>query len=123
MFNTSAPDLAALHAEIGVGPADPTWTATTERALSSAYAHAAAPIELASLDVRCNATLCEVLGVAGPDLPRNEIPRLVESLQGQEVAEASHALGLEGVVQSFGSSAAADAASPLVFAVYWRRVS
>ncbi|HYD26366.1 hypothetical protein [Brevundimonas sp.] len=75
------------------------------------------------LEVSCNAALCEVLGVADAGMPLNEIPRILESLQGQEVDQASQALGLENVVQSFGASPVDAAGSPFVFAVYWRRVS
>jgi len=47
MFNApSVPDLAALHAEMAVGPVDPAWTAMTERGLTSAYEQAAAPADL-----------------------------------------------------------------------------
>jgi DNA-binding CsgD family transcriptional regulator len=124
MFNApSAPDLAALHAEVDVGPADPTWTVATERALARAYERAAGSARLELLDASCNATLCEVLGVAGAGVPVSEIPRLLESLQGQEVDEAARGLGLENVVQSFGSPAGADAGRPFVFAVYWRRTT
>jgi len=124
LFNPpSPPDLTALHAEVGAGSADPSWTADVERSLTRIYERAAAPAELAMLEVSCNAALCEVLGVADAGMPLNEIPRILESLQGQEVDQASQALGLENVVQSFGASPVDAAGSPFVFAVYWRRVS
>ena len=120
-----SPDLLALRAEIGRRPADPAWSPTAEVALSRIYRQAVDPIDaLASLDVTCNATLCEIIGVSREGLTNAETAALLEALQRRETLDQVRAMKLDNVVQSFHSNAVgetSDAPATIVFAAYWRR--
>lgn len=121
-----APDLAALHAEIASGPADPAWSTDTEAALSRIYHHATDPTgALATLDITCSATLCEVLGVSREGLTGPDVVALTEAVQSRATNQAVRALNLDSVVQSFHSNGqgetGTEVAATVIFAAYWRR--
>ena len=122
----AAPDLVALRAEIATGPSDPGWSNATEAALSDIYHRALAPSDaLASLDVACNATLCEVLGVSRAGLSSAQMTAVTEAVQSRETNEAAMALKLDNIVHGFNSTGVGetrDAPVTIVFAAYWRRV-
>ncbi len=120
-----APDVVALHAEIGSGPADPAWSAPTEAALSRAYHHAIDPSRtLETLDVTCNESLCEVLGVSRPNLSIDENNVLMDAFQARDLHQIAITRDLALVVQSFNQTrddGVAGAPSKVVFVAYWRR--
>ena len=120
-----APDVVALHAEVSGGAGDPAWSGKTEAALSQAYHSATVGSRsVDSLAVTCNASLCEVVGVALPGLSGAETNALLQSLQGDLVREITTSQNVELVVNSFNSTrddSAGDRAGT-VFAAYWRRV-
>lgn len=120
-----SPDLVALRAEIAAGPANPAWSSATEAALSRAYHRVTDPTgALVSLDVTCNASLCEVLGVSRDGLAGADINALTEAVQGREVNESIMAMKLDNIVHSFhstGDGPGAEVAATVVFAAYWRR--
>lgn len=122
----AAPDLVALRAEIATGPSDPVWSTTTEAALSQIYHRALAPSDaLASLDVACNATLCEVLGVSRAGLTSAQVTALTEAVQSRETNEAAMGLKLDNIVHGFNSTGVGETGAvpvTIVFAAYWRRV-
>lgn len=122
----AAPDLVALRAEIATGPSDPAWSNATEAALSHIYHGALAPSDaVASLDVACNATLCEVLGVSRAGLSSAQMTAVTEAVQSRETNEAAMALKLDNIVHGFNSTGVGetrDAPVTIVFAAYWRRV-
>lgn len=121
----AAPDLVALRAEIATGPSDPAWSNATEAALSHIYHRALAPSDaLASLDVACNATLCEVLGVSRAGLTSAQVTAVTEAVQSRETNQAAMALKLDNIVHGFnatGVGETGDAPVTIVFAAYWRR--
>ena len=120
-----SPDLVALRAEIATGPVDPVWSAATEAALSRIYHRATAPSgSLASLDITCNASLCEVLGVSREGLTNAGIKAMTDAVQSRETNEAISAMKLDNIVQGFHSTSVGDtgdAPATIVFAAYWRR--
>ena len=120
-----APDMVALRAEIATGRSDPEWSEATEAALSRLYRQAVDPTgALASLDVTCNASLCEVIGVSRDGVTGAEITAVTEAVQSRETNEAAMALSLDNIVQGFHSTSVGetgDAAATVVFAAYWRR--
>lgn len=121
-----APDVAALHAEVSAGATDPTWSARTEAALSQAYNRSTdVSRSVSSLDVTCNGSLCEVVGVARTGLSGAETDALMEAIQLPIALEIRKAQGLELVVQSINSTrdeSARDRAGA-VFVAYWRRAT
>jgi DNA-binding CsgD family transcriptional regulator len=121
-----SPDAAALHAEVMAGGVDPAWSATTEAALRTVYERTEASSEaLASLEVTCSASLCEVLGVGRRDLTDAVANRFSEAVQGPDVDRSGTAMGLHSVMNGFTvtrDDAVAGAPSNLRFAAYWRRV-
>ena len=122
----AAPDLVALRAEIATGPSDPAWSNATEAALSHIYHRALAPSDaLASLDVTCNATLCEVLGVSRAGLTSAQVTAVTEAVQSRKTNQAAMALKLDNIVHGFNSTGVGEtreAPVTIVFAAYWRRV-
>lgn len=128
MFTPAAPspDVMALHAEVSSGTPDPAWSPTTEATLSQAYTRATdASGAVASLDVTCNASLCEVVGVARPGLSATETDALMEAIQFPIVQEIISTQGLDLVVQSINSTRdeSADERPGPVFVAYWRRAA
>lgn len=94
-----SPDLVALRAEIATGPSDPVWSAATEAALARIYHRATDPSgALAFLDVACNASLCEVLGVSREGLTSAQVTAVTEAVQSPETNQAAMALKLDNIV-------------------------
>ena len=120
-----APDIVALHAEIATGPADPGWSRAMEADLSRLYHQTTDPSgALASLDVTCNASLCEIIGVSRDGLDGGQITALMDAVQSRAKNEAVVALKLDNIVSGFHSTAegeTAHVAATVVFAAYWRR--
>jgi DNA-binding CsgD family transcriptional regulator len=118
-----SPDVIALHAEVGSGGPDPVWSATTETELSRIYHSIPAFSEaVASLDVTCNATLCEMLGVSRPNLSADQTDTLVKSVQLRDLVDIAARMKLKLVVQSFNTRRDdSGPAATTLFVTYWRR--
>lgn len=119
------PDISALHAEVMGGVVDPAWSATTETELRKIYDQAIAPGSLASFEVTCSASLCELIGVGRPGLIDEAVTVFTEAVQGPEINQAVGALGLRSVINSFTvtrDDAVKGEPSVMIFAAYWRRI-
>jgi hypothetical protein len=118
-----SPDVIALHAEVGSGDPDPIWSAATETELSRTYHNIPAFSEaVASLDVTCNATLCEVLGVSRPNLSAEQTDTFMKSVQLRDLVDIAARMKLKLVVQSFNAKRDdSGGAATTVFVAYWRR--
>ncbi|MGV3577526.1 hypothetical protein [Brevundimonas sp.] len=116
---TDPADAAALRREIADGAVDPDWSPQMEAALSRAYHlktdHTGA---VASVDVTCGATLCEVLGVAKPNLSTAQVDIVIEAFQGHDVHAFGAEMSLSNVMTGITTATNPQA---LVFVAYWRR--
>lgn len=118
------PDISALHAEVMGGGVDPAWSATTEISLRRIYDQAIAPGSLASFEVTCSASLCELIGVGRPGPIDEPVTVFTEAVQGPQVNQAVSALGLYSVMNGFTmtrDNAVKGEPSVMIFAAYWRR--
>lgn len=119
------PDISALHAEVMGGGVDTAWSATTETSVRRIYDQAIPPGSLASFEVTCSASLCELIGIGRPGLIDEPVTIFMETVQGPEINQAVSALGLRSVMNSFTvtrDNAVKGEPSVLIFAAYWRRV-
>lgn len=117
---TPTPDVGALHAQVIAGTPDPAWSPTTQEALTAVYeGQPAFSAAVASFNVTCNATLCEVLAISRPGLSLTETNAFLDAAQGPDIHNASVALKMDIEVQHFTSTQ--ENPQRMVMASYWRR--
>lgn len=111
---TAAPDFEALHGEVIAGRPDAQWSAKTERALLDAYRQHPLFVRGAeTLTARCNASLCEVTGVAS----LSPVQAPVEAARWITLTGAALNLDLEVA----HAKTKTDTPQATVLTAYWRR--
>lgn len=96
---------------------DPAWAARSEAAIASQMRRIAYIGGTHRLDIRCAATLCEVVGVAEPDPVTHAYQPIWEALERDTAGTDLRAHGLERVAAIFDTGR-----SPEEFKLQYRRV-
>lgn len=112
---TAGPDVAALNSELSAIERDAEWSPRAEALLGRRYE--AVPTferDVASLQVRCSASLCEAVGVMRDGIDGDALTETMSSLQRLEAERGE--TGLNPVMHHFSTSAEGSA-----FIAYWRR--